>query len=119
MHPSNLPAPVSAYIAATNAFDVDALMATFSEGALVNDHREEFSGLHAIRDWALREIIGDRVTLRVTASTRRGSSASVTSVVDGNFDKAGLPDPLVLTFYFSFDAGLIDQLVIVHNKSAQ
>lgn len=113
-----LPPPVSAYIAATNAFDLDALMATFAADALVNDHRDEFASLDLIRDWAQREIVGDRVTMQVAAATCRGNSVAVNAIIDGNFDKAGLPDPLVLTFYFAVSGERIDQLVIVHNKPA-
>jgi hypothetical protein len=107
---------VSAYIAATNHFDIDALMGTFAEHALVNDHRNEFVGLDTIRAWAQREIIGDRVTLQVTDATSRGNAVAVTANIDGNFDKTGLPDPLVLTFYFSLSSERINQLIIVHNK---
>jgi hypothetical protein len=118
MNTSRLPAAVAGYIAATNAFDIDALMTTFSEDALVNDHRNEFVGQAAIRSWAEREIIGDRVTLRITGATVRDTSAAITTVVDGRFDKTGLPDPLVLTFYFTLRGDRIEQLVIVHNAPA-
>ena len=114
-----LPPPVSAYIAATNAFDLDALMATFAADALVNDHRDEFASLDLIRDsGAARDRLGDRVTMQVAAATCRGNSVAVNAIIDGNFDKAGLPDPLVLTFYFAVSGERIDQLVIVHNKPA-
>ena len=116
MTPPNLPAPVSAYIAATNHFDIDALMATFAEDALVNDHRNEFAGRDAIRNWARREIVNDRVTMLVTGTTSRGNCVAVTANIDGDFDKTGLPVPLVLTFYFSVSAQRIVQLIIVHNK---
>jgi ketosteroid isomerase-like protein len=111
-----LPAPVSAYIAATNHSDIDAIMATFAEDALVNDHRNEFTGRDMIRGWAQREIVDDRVALQVTDATCRGHAVAVTANVDGNFDKTGLPDPLVLTFYFSVSGERIVQLIIVHNK---
>lgn len=114
----NLPAPVAAYVAATNAFDIEAFMATFADDALVNDHRDEFASLTAIRDWAQREIIGDRVTTQPVEATSRGSSVAVTASIDGNFDKTGLPNPLLLTFYFTIDNGRIVQLIIVHNKPA-
>ena len=64
---SNLPPPVSAYITATNQSDIEALMATFAEDALVNDHRSEFNGRDAVRRWAQREIVGDRVPCRLPA----------------------------------------------------
>lgn len=115
---SDLPLPVTAYIAATNNFDLDALVQTFAENALVNDHRNEFVGKDAIRNWAAREIVADRVTMKIMSVVRRGDSASVSAAVDGNFDKTGLPDPLVLTFYFSVSDERIVQLVIVHNKPA-
>ena len=79
MTPKDLPAPVAAYIAATNAFNIDALMATFAENALVNDRRNEFDGRDAIRSWAQREIIDDRVTMHVTNARRRCNSASVST----------------------------------------
>lgn len=115
---STLPQPVAAYIAATNAFDIDALMATFAADALVNDHRVEFVGRDAIRAWAQREIVNDRVTMEVTEATPRGEAVAVNAIVRGNFDKTGLPEPLVLTFYFSVSREQIVQLVIVLNKSA-
>jgi ketosteroid isomerase-like protein len=113
-----LPAPVSAYVAATNASDIEGLMATFAEDALVNDHRNEFANRDAIRNWAQREIVNDRVTMRVTGSTCRGNTVTVTANIDGNFDKTGLPAPLVLTFYFAVSGERIIQLIIVHNKTA-
>jgi len=114
----DLPAPIADYIAATNAFDIEAFVATFADDALVNDHRNEFVGLAAIRDWAQREIIGDRVTMNCVEATNRGSGVAVTARIDGNFDKKGLPDPLLLAFYFTIDNGRIVQLIIVHNKPA-
>ncbi|HTI82041.1 MAG TPA: nuclear transport factor 2 family protein [Acetobacteraceae bacterium] len=116
MTASNLPTAVAAYIAATNAFDIEAFMSTFADGALVNDHRNEFVGLAAIRDWAQREIIGDRVTMKPAEATNRGNGVAVTARIDGNFDKTGLPDPILLAFYFTVDNGRIVQLIIVHNK---
>lgn len=118
MNISRLPAAIAGYIAATNALDIDALMTTFAEDALVNDHPKEFVGQAAIRSWAEREIIGDRVTLRTTSAAVRDTSAVITAVVDGRFDKSGLPDLLVLTFYFALGGDRIDQLVIVHNAPA-
>jgi hypothetical protein len=40
----------------------------------------------------------------------------VTANVDGNYDKRGLPDPLVLAFYFTAQGGLIVQLIILRNR---
>ena len=114
-----LPAPVARYIAATNAFDLEGIMATFADDALVNDHRCEFPDRAAIRGWAAREIVADRVTMDVVAGKRRGHSVAVRARIDGNFDKKGLPSPLFLDFYFSCSATHIEQLVIVFNTPAK
>jgi hypothetical protein len=108
--------PVAAYIRATNAFDLNALLATFADDALVNDHQQEFRGKAAIEAWAAREIIGDKVTVYVTNTATHYGDVIVTANVDGNFDKTKLPDPLVLTFYFSVRADKIVQLIILFNK---
>jgi hypothetical protein len=113
-----LPSPVSAYVEATNAFDLDRFMAAFADDALVNDHRDEFVGKEQIRAWAAREIIGDHVTMKVVSQRLLGNHVALKAEVDGDFDKKGLPSPLVLAFYFSVERDRIVQLVIVHNKSA-
>jgi hypothetical protein len=58
------------------------------------------------------------VTMQVTGSTCRGNTVAVTANIGGDFDKTGLPAPLVLTFYFSVSGERIVQLIIVHNKPA-
>src|SRR5260370_7939075 len=91
-----LPAPVQGYIAASNAFDGDALIAWFADDALVNDRRE-FWGRNAIRAWLDREIIGDKVTTNPTATAEHYGEAIVHAGTNAEYDKTGLPDPLALT----------------------
>ena len=118
MTTKSLPSPVSAYLEATNSFNLDGFVALFDEDALVNDHRDEFIGKERIRAWAAREIIGDRVTLKVVNQRVVGNHVALKAEIDGNFDKKGLPTPLVLAFYFAVSGGKIASLVIVHNKTA-
>jgi hypothetical protein len=40
----------------------------------------------------------------------------VTANVDGSYEKRGLPDPLVLAFYFTAQRDLIVQLIILRNR---
>jgi hypothetical protein len=40
----------------------------------------------------------------------------VTANVDGNYDKRGLPDPLVFALYFTAQHDLIVQLIILRNR---
>jgi hypothetical protein len=39
--------------------------------------------------------------------------------LDGTYDKTGLPDPLILTFYFTVREGKITMLIIMRNKPAE
>ena len=111
-----LPAPVQGYIAASNAFDGDALIAWFADDALVNDNRREFWGKHAIRAWLDREIIGDKVTTSPTITAEQYGEVIVHAVTDGEYDKTGLPDPLVLTYYFTVRDDRIVRLIIIRNQ---
>jgi hypothetical protein len=111
-----LPAPVQGYLAASNAFDGDALIAWFADDALVNDNRREFWGKDAIRAWLDREIIGDKVTTSPTATAGHYGEVIVHAVTDGDYDKAGLPDPLVLTYYFTVRDDRIVRLIIIPNQ---
>jgi two-component sensor histidine kinase len=63
---ATLPASVAAYIPATNACDLDALLAAFVDDALVNDQLQDYWGKEAIAAWAARDILGQRMTFKVT-----------------------------------------------------
>jgi len=91
-------------------------MVTFAEDALVNDQLRDYWGKPAITEWAKRDIIGERLTMNVTKVTNHYGNFIVTADVDGNYDKRGLPDPLVLAFYFSAQSDLIVQLIILRNR---
>jgi hypothetical protein len=111
----NLPAPVQGYIDAGNAGDGDALIGRFADDALVNDARREFWGKDAIRAWLDREIIGDKVTMDPTATSGHYGEVIVHAVMDGEYDKTGLPDPFVLTYYFTVRDDRIVRLIIILN----
>lgn len=106
---------VADFVNATNACSLSELVAIFAEDAIVNDQLQEHSGRAAISEWAEREIIADRVTIFVVSAIEHHGGSIVTAHVDGDFDKRGLPEPLVLTFYFSSECGKITQLIILRN----
>ena len=111
-----LPTLVAAYVEASNNFDLERLMSTFAEDALVNDQLRDYWGKPTIREWAKRDIIGERLTMNVTKVINHYDNFIVTANVDGNYDKRGLPDPLVLAFYFTAQSDLIVQLIILRNR---
>ncbi|MBF9072775.1 nuclear transport factor 2 family protein [Streptacidiphilus fuscans] len=111
-----LPDVVAAYIDAVNAFDVDAVMATFADTAVVNDAHHEFADPAAIRAWVSREIVGDKVTMDVTEVVSRPGLTILRARYDGAYDKTNLPDELVLTNYVTVADDGITSLIIVHNQ---
>ena len=114
--PVALPPLLAAYVEATNSLDLERLLATFAEDALVNDQLRDYWGKPAITEWAKRDIIGERLTMNVTKVINHYGNFVVTADVDGDYDKRGLPDPLVLAFYFTAQSDLITQLIILRNQ---
>jgi SnoaL-like domain len=106
------------YIAAVNAFNEDAITATFADDALVNDVHREFWGREAIRRWAARELVGDRVTIAVTEVVDHHGDTIVRGRYDGDYDKTNLPDELILTHYFTVRDGKIVTLIVIRNTPA-
>jgi hypothetical protein len=114
---AELPPPVAAYFRATNLSDLDALLETFVDDALVNDQLVDYWGKEAITAWAIHDIIGERLTLKVVKIVPHYGQSIVTAHVDGLFDKRGLPNPLVIAFYFSSCGDKLVQLIILRNQS--
>ena len=112
-----LPQIIRDYVAAHRNHDLDTLMATLADGALVNDIRREFLGAAAIRAWADVEIMGPKVTLEAQAAFEHLGDPIVRFQVDGDFDKTNLPNPLLLTYYFAIRGGRIAQIIILRNSA--
>ena len=112
-----MPTPVRQYFTAMNAFDSSGMVSGFADDAVVNDIQREFWGPKSIQRWADRESAGDKaVTTKFTDVREHHGDYIVGAELDGEYDKTGLPDPLVLTFYFSLDDDKISRLIIVANK---
>ena len=111
----SLPPIVAGHIDAVNAHDEDAIVATFADGALVNDAHREFWGSEAIRRWVAREMTGDQVTIDVTEVIDHDGDTIVRGRYDGTFDKTNLPEELILTNYFTIRDGKIVSLIVIRN----
>ncbi len=114
--PTALPPLIAEFVEAANSFDLEQLMVSFADDALVNDQLRDYWGKAAIRRWAERDVIGEKLTIAVTKVVKHYDNFIVTADIDGNFDKRGLPDPLVLAFYFTPHDDLIIQLIILRNR---
>jgi hypothetical protein len=106
---------VAEHLAAVNAFDTDAIVATFADDAYVNDNHREINGIDAIRRWVAKEMVGDKVTMDVREVVDHYGDVIVRAAYDGTYDKTNLPDPLIMSSYFSVRDGKIVSLVIIHN----
>jgi hypothetical protein len=114
--PAALPPLMATYVEAANSFDLGRLLSTFADDALVNDQLRDYWGKVAIREWAKRDIIAETLTMEITEVIEHYGNFILTANVDGTFDKRGLPDPLVLAFYFTVHDDLIVQLIILRNR---
>jgi len=115
---TDLPGLVAEHVAAVNAQDEDAIVATFADDALVNDAHREFWGTEAIRRWVAKEIVGDEITLEVIEVIEHYGETIVRGRYDGEFDKTNLPDEVILTNYFTVRGGKIVSLIVIRNTPA-
>jgi SnoaL-like domain len=107
---------VAEFVRAVNAFDTDAIMATFADDAVVNDVQREIAGVGPIRRWIEKEITGEHVTMAIREVVNHHGNPIVRALYDGDYDKTGLPKELILTNYFTVRDEKIVSLFIVFNK---
>ena len=89
-----LPEPVARLIAAANANDTDAFLATLTRDGVVDDWGREFRGPDAVRGWSDAEFIGVGVTLEVASVEERDGAVTVAAQVGGG----GFNGPSHFTF---------------------
>lgn len=106
---------IADHVAAVNAFDTEGIVATFADDALVNDNHREFWGTDRIRAWVAAEMVGDHVTIEPVEAFEHHGIAILRGRYDGDYDKAGLPDELTLTNYFTVEHDRIVSLFVIHN----
>jgi ketosteroid isomerase-like protein len=107
---------IADHVSAINRFDVDGVMATFAEDALVNDASREFRGRDHIRRWIEKEMVGDHVTLEPIEVVDNAGMYAVRCKFDGDYDKTNLPNPLIMTNYFRLADGKIVTLFVIKNN---
>jgi hypothetical protein len=107
---------VADHIAAVNAFDTEAIVATFADDAVVNDNHREFWGTDRIRAWIAAEMVGDHVTIEPVEAFAHHGMTIVRGRYDGTYDKTGLPDELILTNYFTVENDTIVSLFVIRNR---
>ena len=109
---------VAEHIRAVNAFDTNAIVATFAQDAYVNDNRREIVGIDAIRRWVEKEMVGDHVTIEVREVLDHYGDTIVRGAYDGEYDKTNLPKELILSNYFNVRDSKIVSLIIIFNQQS-
>jgi hypothetical protein len=107
-----LPTVIAAHVAAVNAGDLDALAATFAADAFVTAQGQA-RGTDAVRVLLAEEFIDDQVRLEVRDVIDHHGDFILRLEYDGNYDKTNLPDPLVMTSYFSLRGNDIITLAVI------
>ncbi|NEA38575.1 nuclear transport factor 2 family protein [Streptomyces sp. SID11233] len=110
---------VAEHFRAVNAFDVDAIVSTFAPDAYVNDNRREIRGAAAIRRWVETEMVAEHVTVEPVKVLDHYGDVIVRGRYDGDFDRSGLPDELIMSNYFSLREGKIVSLAVVFNQESE
>lgn len=100
----------AAYVRSINDHDAATFGALFASDAVVHDAGREIRGIAAIHEWGEREIFAAEVTLEVVGTLGRDGATVVTAIVRGNFDKTGLPDPLIMDQRITEEGGKIAAL---------
>jgi len=114
----SIPSVIAAYLSAINKRDSKAFLACFAEDAIVIDVQREFCGKAAIEAWTAREVMAGKVTEEVREMREHYGDYIVVVEVDGDFDKTGLPDPLLITQHFTLRNDKIVKLICMLMKPA-
>jgi hypothetical protein len=112
-----LPPVIERHIAAVNAGDLDALTATFTDDACVFTQAEA-RGVEAVRALLAKEFIDDHVTLELREVIDHHGDFIVRTKYEGTYDKTHLPDPLIMTNYFSLRDDKIITLAVIFTPSS-
>ena len=110
---SILPHPVARFVVGINTADTALVLSQFVEDAIVNDQLREYCGVESIRRWVEQDCIGKALAIDVVHARRHYGQMILTGRIEGEFDKRGLSNPLLLTFYFTQDGGKVVQLIVL------
>lgn len=103
-----LPPAIAAYFSADRAGDIDAILACFTEDALVQDEGKMNQGHDAVRAWKAKSSAAYNYVSEPFAAASDGDQMIVTSRLTGDFPGS----PLDLRYFFTLRAGKIAALEI-------
>ena len=108
MQNTKLTGPVATYIAAANTQDIEAVMAIFSERAVVQDEGQSWQGIAAIRQWAVDVSTKYHPIVETLEVAQADGRTILMGRVAGNFPGS----PVRLRYAFTLSGGKIERLEI-------
>ena len=106
--PTKLTPPLDAYFAAKNVNDIDAMLETFAEDAVVKDEGGVMRGDAAIRDWMKETMKKYQYTVEVLDAKEDAAKTTVACRLTGSFPGS----PVEVSYVFSMKSGKIAGLEI-------
>jgi hypothetical protein len=103
-----LPTQLQSYFDANAALDLEAMVAAFTDKAIVRDEDRVHEGKDAIREWIRQATIAASAVAVPQAIVSEGRNHEVTTETSGSFPGS----PVTLTFFFVLDADGIAELEI-------
>ncbi len=114
-----LPKAVETHFQATNVGDPAAFLSIFEENAVVIDAGKEYHGIPDIKEWSDHDYFGVHLRLEVINAVQDPKEIVVTAKCDGEYNKAGLPEPLFLDFHFTMEGDKITRLCNVLSSNSR
>lgn len=105
-----LPKTIETHFHATNTDDPALFLSIFAEDAVVFDAGKEYHGKAAIKYWSDLDYFSVHLRLEVINAVQDAKEIVVTAKCDGDYNKAGLPDPLYLDFHFTMEGDKVTRL---------
>jgi len=106
-------AVVSEFVRATNAGELQQLVALFSQDAQVNDQLRNFWGLDEITSWIGREIVGEQVRLNAFSLKKHYDVVILNAEITGNFETPRVSQPMIFDLHFTVQSAKIIRLLIL------
>ena len=104
----NLPPIIQAYITASNAHDVEAIVACFDDDAVVRDENAMQQGKTEIRRWATETIEKYKFHFKPLSTEEHGAKTILSMEVSGSFPGS----PITLEYHFTIANDKIESLII-------
>jgi hypothetical protein len=98
-----LPKVIHDFIFESNEHNSEAMLACFTDNAVLNDNKRLFNGIAGIKGWSDNEYIGSRVQVETKGYSFNGKEHVVSTEINGDYP-AG-------PYHFVFSFILLDDLI--------